>query len=289
MDGSGKVVRMRSKGGTLRALWLGKLLRGLRESVGLSLKDAGDHIIRDPSAISRMETGLVPARMSDVRELMSLYGLDDSELRAGLEMLARDIWVKGWWDEFVRGIHVRVLDLAWLESRAEKIRDFSPLVIDGLIQTREYAEAVMRTIDPDVPDERISQWLDFRMKRQDILDQRDYTAILDEAVFHRSFGGSRVMRDQLAHLLTISERPNITIRVLPFSASTLAAPESAFTLLRLPAPFPLVAQVTTETETIYMEMPKTVRFDAAYARFERHALDPEESRVFIKTKMEQFG
>ncbi|HEX6077452.1 MAG TPA: helix-turn-helix transcriptional regulator [Micromonosporaceae bacterium] len=280
---------MRSKGGTLRAQWLGKLLRDLRESAGLSLRDAGDHIIRDPSAVSRMETGSVPARISDVRELMNLYGVDDPELRAGLEILARDIWVKGWWDGYARNFHVRVIDLAWLEARAEKLRNFSSLVIDGLLQTRDYAEAVMRAIDPEVPDKQISQWLEFRMKRQEVLDRQVYTAILDEAVFHRPFGGPTALREQLAHLLTISERPNITLRVLPFSASTLAGPESAFTLLTMPAPFPVVAQVNAETGAIYVEMPKAARFEAAYARFERHALDTEESRVFIKTRMEQLS
>ena len=90
---------MRSKGGTLRAQWLGKLLRDLRESVGLSLKDAGDHVLRDPSAISRMETGSTPARMADVRELMNLYvrlGVNPSargaHARLDIPMVRR-----GWW------------------------------------------------------------------------------------------------------------------------------------------------------------------------------------------------
>jgi transcriptional regulator with XRE-family HTH domain len=280
---------MRSKGGTLRAQWLGKLLRDLRESVGLSLKDAGDHVLRDPSAISRMETGSTPARMADVRELMNLYGVDDPELRSGLELLARDIWVKDWWDGYARNIHVRVLDLTWLEARAEKIRNFSPMVIHGLLQTRDYAEAIMRTIRPDASEAKIAQWIGFRMKRQDVLHRQDYTAILDEGVFQRLFGGAPVMRGQLGYLLDLLERPNVAIRVLPFSESPLACPESAFTLLTMPAPFPVVAQATTDTDAIYIEMPRTLRFEAAYARYERHALDAEDSRVYIKSRMEQLA
>lgn len=280
---------MSSKGGTLRAQWLGKLLRDLRESAGLSFQEAADHIVRDTSTISRMETGSLPARMSDVRELLNLYGVDDREFRDGLEQLTRDIWVKGWWDGYEGNVQLHIIDLAWLEARAGKIRNFSSHVIDGLIQTPEYAEAVMRTIDPDVSDKQIARWLEFRMKRQDVVDEGDYTAILDEAVFHRPFGGSRVMRDELAHLLDISERPNITIRVLPYSASTLAGPEGAFTLLTMPPPFPVVAQVTIEAGTIYVEMPKAARFEATYGRFERYALDPEDSRVFLKNRMEQLA
>lgn len=280
---------MRSRGGTLRAEWLGKLLRDLRESTGLSLKGAGDHVLRDPSAISRMETGSIPPRIADVRDLLSLYGVDDPEVRSGLELLTRDIWVKEWWDAYTEDVHVHLLDLAWLEARAQMIRNFSPMVIHGLLQTREYAEAIMRSIEPDTPEKRISQWIEFRMKRQDVLGQQAYTAILDEGVFQRAFGGSHVMREQLAHLLDLSERPNITIRVLPFATSSLACPESAFTLLTMPAPFPVVAQVTTDTGAIYLEPPKTVRFEAAFDRYQRHALDIEDSRVYIKSRMEQLA
>jgi len=280
---------MSSRGGTLRAQWLGKLLRDLRESTGLSLKEAGDHLIRDPSTMSRMETGLAPARLLEVRELMNLYGVDDPELRAALESLSRDIWIKGWWDGYARNVQVRVIDLAWLEARAEKARNFSLPAIHGLLQTQDYTEAVMRAIDPDASDKQIAKWLDFRMKRQEILDRLDYTAILDEAVFHRPIGGPSVMREQLAHLLGLSERSNITIRVLPSSVSLLAGAETAFTLLTMPAPFPVVAHVNTDAGAIYVEKPNTVRFETAYIRLERHALDPEDSRVFLKSRMEQLA
>jgi transcriptional regulator with XRE-family HTH domain len=280
---------MRSRGGTLRAQWLGKLLRDLRESAGLSLKDSGDHLIRDPSTVSRMETGLTPARMQDLRELMNLYGVNDPELRAALEALTRDIWIKDWWDGYARNVHVRVIDLAWLEARAEKLRTFSLPAIHGLLQTREYAEAVMRANDPDASDEQIARWLDFRMKRQEVLDRLDYTAVLDENVFHRPFGGASVMRDQLAHLLDVSDRPNVTIRVLPFSGSSQTGSESSFSLFTMPAPFPLVVQVATDAGAVYIEMPDAAKFEAVYARLEHHALDAEEFRVFIKSRMEQLA
>ncbi|HEX6073987.1 MAG TPA: DUF5753 domain-containing protein, partial [Micromonosporaceae bacterium] len=186
-------------------------------------------------------------------------------------------------------VHTRIIDLAWLESRAEQARNFSLPAIHGLLQTREYAEAVMQAIDPDVSDQQVAQWLDFRMKRQEVLGRLDYTAILDEAIFHRTIGGPGVMRGQLAHLLDLSERPNITVRVLPSSVSLLAGAESAFTLLTMPTPFPVVALVTTDAGAIYVEMPKATRFEAAYARLERHALDVEDSRMFLKSRMEQLA
>jgi hypothetical protein len=97
------------------------------------------------------------------------------------------------------------------------------------------------------------------------------------------------MQDQFAHLLRLSHCPNITIRVLPLSADALASPEGAFTLFTMPAPFPTVAQVPTEAGAIYVEMPKATRFKVAYTRLERETLGVEESRTFIKTRMEQLA
>jgi hypothetical protein len=263
-------------------------LRGLRESAGLTLTQAGASISRDKSTMSRMETGFVPARLADVDGLLDLYGVEDPRLRAAMESLAQDLWEHGWWEEYVLDVQVRVIDLAWLEARTQEIRNFSLPVLHGLLQTREYAEAVMRIVDPGVSDEWIATWLGFRMRRQYVLGELEYTAILDEGVLQRPYGDAEVMRRQLAHLLDLSEQPKVTIRVLPFSASGLVGPEGGFTLFTLPAPFPLVAQVGTDASVVQTEVPKTARLAAAFERFECHALDAEESRVFIKTRMEEF-
>jgi hypothetical protein len=192
--------------------------------------------------MSRMETGLAPARLLEVRELMNLYDVDDPDLRAAMDSLSRDIWIKDWWDDYTRNVQVHVIDLAWMEARSEKLRTFSLPVIQGLLQTREYAEAVIRANDPDAPDRQIAQWVNFRMKRQEVLQRLDFTAVLDEYVFHRQFGGASVMRDQISHLLDVSDRPNVTIRVLPYVGSSLTGSESAFALFTMPTPFPVVAQ-----------------------------------------------
>lgn len=282
---------MNSKGrATLRAQWLGKLLRDLRESSGCTLREAGDHIMRDPSTISRIESGALPARAPDVLELMNLYGVNDESLRAGLERLSRDVWRTDWWDGYAPHVAGGVIDAAWLEARATHLRDFGILVLPGLLQTPEYAEAVMRAADPDVPREQVRQWVDFRMRRQDVLmgdDPPSYTVILDESSLHRAVGGGRVMREQFDHLLELSHRPNFTIRVLPFSTGALPSAEGAFTIYTLPSPFPVVAQINSEGGALYLEMPKARRFDDAYTCLEHGALDVEDSRTFIKTRMEQ--
>jgi transcriptional regulator with XRE-family HTH domain len=266
------------------------LLRDLRESAKYTLKQAGDHIIRDPSTISRMESGALPPRVPDVMELLNLYGVNDETLRAGVEWLSRDVWRTDWWDGYAPHVAGGVIDAAWLEARTEDIRDFGALVLPGLLQTPAYAEAVMRTADPDVPEEQLQRRVEFRMRRQDVLTRAGtprYVAVLEESCLQRAAGGTSVMREQFAHLLELSHRPNVTIRVLPFSTGALPSSEGAFTIYTLPPPFPVIVQMNSEGGGLYIEMPKARRFVEAHSRLENQALDDEESRSWLKTRMEQ--
>ncbi|HEX6075391.1 MAG TPA: helix-turn-helix transcriptional regulator [Micromonosporaceae bacterium] len=267
-------------------------MRDLRDTAGLTLRDAGDHIMRDPSTISRIEAGTLPARLPDVMELLNLYGVDDLTVRAGLEQFTRDVWRKGWWDGYTEIVPDKIIDAAWLEARATNIRHFSTLVLPGLVQTPEYAEAVIRAAGPETSDEQLQQWVTFRMKRQEVLtgeDAPDYQVILDESALQRVVGGPVVMREQLARLLDVSRRPNVTVRVLPFSTGPLSSPDGGFTVFAMPNPFPLVAQINSEGGALYLEMPTAGRFNQAYTRLEGEALDVEDSQTFLKTRMEQFA
>ncbi|HEX6074159.1 MAG TPA: helix-turn-helix transcriptional regulator, partial [Micromonosporaceae bacterium] len=242
------------QGPTLRAQWLGKQLRDLREAAGLTLRDAGEHILRDASTISRMEAGFVPARVPDVLELLNLFRVSDQVVRSALEQLSRDIWRKGWWDGYTGWIPGKIIDLAWLESRAEKFRDFSALVLHGLLQTPEYAKAVMWAADKDVNEGDLELWIEFRMRRREIFDRGnppEYTSIIDEGALRRQVGGPEVMRAQLAYLLELAEHPSLTLNVLPFTAGAPASPEGAFTYLTMAEPFSDVVQINTEGGAIY--------------------------------------
>jgi hypothetical protein len=265
-------------------------LRDLREAAGLTLRDAGDRILRNAAAIGRLEAGLVPARAPDVRELLNLYDVTDEVVCSALERLSRDAWRKGWWDGYTGWISGKIIDLAWLETRTRRIRDFSSLVLHGLVQTPEYAKAVMRTSDPDAHDDDLDLWTEFRMRRHEVLtgdDPTEYTSVIDEGVLHRVVGGREVMRAQLAHLLDLADRPHITLRVLPFAVGAPASVESPFTYLTMDPPFPDVVQLNTEAGVIYVESPETDGFDKAYARLERDALSADDSWAFIKKRMEQ--
>ena len=283
---------MSPKTATLRAQWLGKLLRDLRESAELTPKDAAEHIYRAASTIHRIESGTVPGRLPDVLELLNLYGVADQAIRRGIEELTRDIWRKGWWDGYSDTVPAKIIDLAWLESRAHKLRDFSAVVLHGLLQTQDYAEAVLRASDPAGSHDDLQQWIEFRIRRKEILKGESslaYTSVLDESTLRRQVGGPEVMRAQLAHLLDLADRPHITLRVLPFEAGASASSEGSFTYFTMPEPFSDVVQVNTEAGAIYVESPETDWFDEAYTRLERDALSVDDSRAFIKERMEQLA
>ncbi|GII77949.1 transcriptional regulator [Sphaerisporangium rufum] len=278
------------KGSTLRAQWLGKQLRELRESAKLTLKDAGDYIQRDPSSLSRMEQGITPMRVPDVLTLLNLYGVSDARLRDGLERLSRDIWQKNWWDGYSDVFTGRIIDHAWLESRAQRLRSYDAMVVPGLLQTRRYAEAVIGAADPHKPKERIARWAEFRLHRQRVLSgdcPLRLSVILDEAVFYRAVGGPEVLRDQLGHLVDLAQCSTISIRVLPFRAGVGASPEGPFTIFDMPDPYPDVAYIETRAGALYVEGDEAAGFAHAYASLDETALAPDESVAFIRNAAEQ--
>ncbi|GAA0418243.1 transcriptional regulator [Acrocarpospora corrugata] len=280
------------RGPTLRTQWLGKQLRELREAAKLTLRDAGEYIQRDPATISRIEGGLVPARTPDVIALLNLYGINDETKREGMERLSREVWQTGWWDGYTPEALGGMLDRAWLESRAERIRIYEPMVIPGLFQTREYASAVITASDAGAHPERIQQWLEFRMDRQKMLEFEPHPRIemiLDEALMHRIIGGPKVMSAQLRHLAAATERPDVAVRIVPFNAGAHASPEGGFLIFDMPDPYPDVAYAETRGGAVYAEADNADNFMRAYDSIQTKTLVPAESAKLIRNAARRFG
>ncbi|MGW0804799.1 helix-turn-helix domain-containing protein [Nonomuraea sp. NPDC002799] len=272
------------RGVTLRAQWLGKHLRELRESASLTLKEAGDYLQRDGSTVSRFEAGLYPARTADVLALLDLYGVTAVNQRDGLIRLSRDVWQNGWWDAYSGDVSLGIVDYAWLETRATKISSFDALVIPGLLQTRDYMEAVIRAEDVDASDEQVGRWVDFRLTRQAILtdDGPNILTIIDEYALRRPTGGPEIMRTQLARLAEYASSPTIEVRVLPLSTGTLASPDGAFCIFELPDPYPAIAYVPTPAGSIYVEDQAAERLKLKYDRIRHDSLSSENSLKLIE-------
>ncbi|NKZ07009.1 helix-turn-helix domain-containing protein [Actinomadura latina] len=276
---------------TLRSQWLGQQLRELRDGSGLMLKEVAEYLQRDPGTVSRFESGFYPIRRPDLMALLDLYGVSDPQRREALMTLSQDVWQKGWWDGYARDVAGSLIDYVWLESRATHIRSYAAMVIPGLLQTPEYAEAVIRINDTNATIEQMERWHELRMNRQQILvgdTPPRLTVVLDEGVLRRQVGDSQVMADQLRHLAQCATMPTVDLRVLRFRAGTPASTHGAFTIFELPAPFPEVAYTETMAGAIYIETPETERFAKAYAGHQSLALTPGESADLVSAAAEEW-
>lgn len=276
---------------TLRAQWLGHVLHGLRQHNKLTLKEVGEYLQRDLSVISRFESGEQPARRGDVLAMLDLYGVEDKKQRDSLLQLAVEVWQKGWWSKYSKDVAPDIIDYVWLESRSESIRVYDVTTISGLLQTPEYAEALIRAVDSDADDEQVANWLELRMTRQRVLDGDEparLSVILDEAVLRRPIGGPKVMAAQLDHLVEQAARATIDVRVLPFEIGAHCCPDGSFRLHAMAYPFPQVAYVEGPAGSLYLESKEAERLSDMYDRLWNAALGDDESTEFIAAAAKEF-
>lgn len=269
---------------TLRAQWLGQKLREMRERAKLTLRDVGDYINRNPSTVSRVESGLLPARVPEVLAYLDICGIDDPRRRADLKLMSQEVFRKGWWQGYVGEVAATLIDWIWLESRATEIRHFQSSVLPGMLQTRDYAEAVIRAEDPEASEEQIERWVELRMDRQRRLDAGEpfrLAAVLDEAVLRRQVGGPTVMREQLAHLATLVGRAAVELRVLPYEAGAHASPDGGFEVLAMPSPYPAVGIVFTPAGTLFVEQGEADRLAERYDQLRDAARNPDATLAFL--------
>jgi transcriptional regulator with XRE-family HTH domain len=205
-------------------------LRRLREAAGITIDQVAERLECSGSKISRIETGQTGVTPRDVRDMLGVYDVD-SEYAEVLLQIAREARQKGWWQLFgdvLTGAYVG------LEAAADHIHSYEGQVVPGLLQTEEYAQAMILVARPDINATEVEKRVRVRMSRQSLLTQDeplDLWVVLDEAVLRRPVGGPDVMKRQLAHLATAGELPNVTLQVLPFATGAHAGMDGAFTML----------------------------------------------------------
>jgi transcriptional regulator with XRE-family HTH domain len=222
-------------GPTVPRIALGAQLRRLREASNLTTAEAARVIRATHSKISRLERGRTSARQRDVADLLTLYGVTDEAEREKMLALARQGGASGWWHQY-SDVLPRWLELyLGLERAASLIRAYEVQFIHGLMQTEDYARAVILISNADAPAGEVDRRVSLRMQRQDLLtqpDAPDLWVVLDEAALRRSPDDRAVMRAQLKHLLELTDLPNVTLQVVPFRVGTPAAVGGPFTILR---------------------------------------------------------
>ena len=258
----------------------------------MTAAEAAKAIRGSEAKISRMENGLVSFRAIDVSDLLHAYGVTDDDQREAILALAKETRQPGWWhtygDVVPRWFEVYV----GLEAEASYIATFEALLIPGLLQTADYARAVMQAATPQVSDAEIDRAIELRLGRQSVLTADpppQFWVILDEAALRRTVGGAGVMRAQLAHLIEISRRPGITIQVLPFRGGAHAGMGGQFVLLGFPDGdnAPEIVYIDQATGSLYLDRPGDVsQYRERMDRLRASAYDEDASRRVIADAME---
>jgi len=268
-------------------------LRRLRELAGMSGDEVASTLRWSASKVSRIETNRIGIKPADLNRLLDLYVVDDTR-RAQLVALAAEPEPRGWWSGYGDSITTEYATYISLEASATALRCWSPELIHGLLQTEDYATAIMEIDSPAVahaPPSTIRRRVEVRMRRQALLkgpEPKHFSFMLDEAALMHRYGERELMRRQLLHINEISQLPNVSIRILAFTGLHPVVSPGAFALLEF-APMHGIAigdVVYTEqlTRNDFIEDEDAAfEYRLAFDRIGREALDEEASRQLIAT------
>nr|MDT0661344.1 helix-turn-helix transcriptional regulator [Micromonospora sp. DSM 115978] len=266
----------RHQSSTVVGRGLGGELRQIRKDRGLTAVAVANQLDWQPSRLSRMETGQQGIQVEDVAALLVVYGVTGQERKRLLGMAER-VKDTGWW-EMIGGLPAESRTLIRLEAEATAILNWQPVLVPGLLQMPEYVRAVMRGCG--VSDSDAQGRVAARLGRQAILTRNEpptLDVVLDEIVLRRVLGGPRVMARQLRHLVEAAERPNVTLRVVPFGVGAHTGLDGPIVLLAFPRNRPVV-HLEHKLSGLFLDEPNQVEFFRREAdRLAEVALSPAES------------
>ncbi|MEV1176272.1 helix-turn-helix transcriptional regulator [Nonomuraea sp. NPDC049784] len=280
-------------GPTALRILLGSQLRKLREAKNVTREEAG-HLIRgSESKISRMELGRVGFKERDVADLLTLYGVVDKQARSAVLDLVATANEPGWWHRFNDVLPTWFQAYVGLEEAAARIRTYEVQFVPGLLQTKEYARAVVTAGSAGIGAEEISRRVDLRLERQRMFERADgpvFWAVIDEAALRRPIGGFEVMRAQIEHLIELMRQPKITIQIMPFSFGGHSAEGGAFSILRFPdSDLPDVVYVEQLASALYLDKREDVdRYTEVMERLCAVSTTPDETVGLLRTIADEF-
>lgn len=266
---------------TARSKHLGAMLRAQREAAQVKHQAACDQLGWSRSKLDRIEAGVNIPKQADLTSALDLYNAD-SETRGALENLRVEARAgrRGWWLGFGDVFNG---PLPALELSAKKIRSLDTLLVPGLVQTAAYARAVISAARPGDGPESIDLRVRARMARQDAVFERpdapNVHLIIDEVALLRPVGGAAVMNDQLSALWAASQRPNVTLQILPIELGAHVAMGGPFMILDFDeAAYPEVALAEGQGGDVYLEgAADLTRLSLTWGRAATAALPPEDS------------
>jgi transcriptional regulator with XRE-family HTH domain len=270
---------------TVLKILLGAQLRRLRDLAGISRDEAGYHIRASGSKISRLELGRVSFKERDVADLLDLYAVV-GEQKDQLLQLTHEANATPWWQKYREVVPDWFQVYVGLEEAAALIRIYEVQFVPGLLQTEDYARAVVMQGAPSLSPEEIDSRVAVRMGRQKLFSRENPArlwAIVDEAALRRPIGSRDVLAGQINRLIDATSESNITLQVMPFKHGGHAAEGGAFTIMRFPeADLPDMVYMEYLTGAHYIDKPDDVELYAAVMeRLSVAGTSPEKTRDIL--------
>jgi Domain of unknown function (DUF5753) len=216
--------------------------------------------------------------------MLEFYGVDPDRREALLEF-ARSARKKGWWEAYGDTL---LVPLVGLEVAADRILSYEPRAVHGLLQMRDYASALVRAVQPDLPEEQVQRRVELRMIRQELLHREDspeFLLVLEECALRRPVGGRSILQAQLEYLDEArASAPSLTLQILPLEVGEHAAMDGPFTVYQFSASNdPDVVYFEHATANMYLESPEQVElYSSAFERIRAEALTPDESSALLR-------
>ncbi len=276
---------------SMRRRRLAAELRRLRADAGLPIEDVADKLTWPGSKVSRMENRQVGVSHRDLRKLLDLYHVEDGAYREELLEMGRRATERGWWQSYSSNVVTApYANLIGLEAEAATIRSYEPELVPGLLQTADYARAIIRTGPLTLASKEVDRRVEVRLERQEVLIRTDppppkVSVILNEGALARRVGGPEVMRAQIEQLLRERDRANVTVQILPFRAGEHPAMLGPFYMLTFLDPAdPGAVHVENLTGSHGLERPEDVRaYEVVWDAIQAKAVPPADSRAIMRT------
>lgn len=275
---------------TVRRWQLGQELRRLREAAGQTGVQAAHQLGKSDRTLTRWEAGRVGIPEADLEKLLTQYRVPPGK-QAELLTLNREGALSGWWVDYrdvIRPSYARFIGLA---AEAIGLEEWCAMLIPGLLQTDDYAEAILRYHEPKMTEDVIAKRLEVRRRRKEEAEAQTYPIhyIFDESVIRRVIGDAQTMAEQMDHLLAMAQQPRITIEVLPFDTQTSFRPISGgFAILRFAEMNP-VAVAEMLAGDIYADGAEAVPYTRQFEALRREALDEPTSLEMIGSMRGSFA
>nr|WP_202453392.1 helix-turn-helix transcriptional regulator [Streptomyces sp. SID4913] len=235
---------------------LGRRLQDRRIGAGASLENAAKALRVTPLTIRRLEKADVALKPLYVEKLLETFGANREEIDEFVD-LAEQANKPGWWHSYRDAVPSWFTAYVSLETSAKTLRTYEPQYVTGLLQTRDYAHAVLRGGLPHGSDEELERRVELRLRRQSLLEREDAPTlwvVMEEAVLHRVVGGPQVMREQLERILELSELPHISLDIVPFTAGAHVGACAPFTYFRFEEPeLPDVVYSELLSASVYLD------------------------------------